>query len=462
LGGKYSPVKVDWKTNDAKHDMLVGSAIILGVGACVGGGFLLYRHLKNKSDSDTKEDVEITKLAGKMVYETHKTDEYLRKVEGELKLREKYARQQPSALPLSPDAPVVEATPIIKAIPMGDLMNDTTPLPNRYIDHAIRVGKIVTIFGATGTGKSTLAAQIAISAASGTPSGAFPDDPNKPLAPKNIVYIYDLEMSAEDWKERYSNAFCGLQVSRVGSEDFSKIDPSEKVNALLNHVMQVAGNANAEEMYTILIDNLTALDANMTADESTAFFDNLKNAKNTAKARGAWMTFVVVDHTVKDAEGKVLNAGYQAGSYGKSTAAEMIIAVGRSRFEGKNYVKFLKNRSSEEAIIPDDFVILEDKKTSPYSHSELAQITKEADVMLVAGKKVAESKDQAGTQNSADSGSSGKLTQNQVEYAYKALNEKTKTKKQLSEELNVSRPTLDKYLKEYSESVSGDIDGEAA
>ncbi len=244
---------------------------------------------------------------------------------------------------------------LLHAQNMGAVLRQTSLVPAEELFRDFWYkGTVSVLFGDNGIGKSVLAMQIAKTVAE-----AHPDE--------LLVYL-DTEMTRRQMKRRCHDAETGEDAAFPDNflyvnPDWEGLDTIEgartsnkKLETLFRESLQEVidtGQKGLDVGY-VVIDNLSSLlPDGVKAAVVTPFMTWLNQMK---QSRGT--SFLLLSHTPKVPDYEPLHKNHLSGSKRVSDAADVIVGMKRV-WESKDvYLKTLKNRESEDTLLPGEVMRL--------------------------------------------------------------------------------------------------------
>ncbi len=239
-------------------------------------------------------------------------------------------------------------------------MNDTIHQPNRikkfdYIsDTPLTTSDLACIYSMPAIGKSILANQILIGAASGTPTGigCFIPDNLKPM----YALLYDAEQTDEDIQVRYGNHDLTLpHIDRVQDCNFDD-DPMLLVNDIKRKVWEKKIDS------IVCIDNTSKMFPTIKARLVTQTIRTLEKLQEQAKKDGFNLAIILVTHSVK-VPGKSKEVHNMSGSANWSRFAKTVISLSPTEDDKFKVMKIEKNRRGKQG---EEFILR--IEANPYVH----------------------------------------------------------------------------------------------
>jgi archaellum biogenesis ATPase FlaH len=170
--------------------------------------------------------------------------------------------------------------------------SDTYSGDSSLIGGYVNRGGIIMVYGADGVGKSSLATQMAVAIANGTPCEILPEHERHANTPQQVI-VYDNENTNEDYIERYGNMdkFKNVSIIRSYFECFDDF-----VNDLEEQTADTEGDV------TIVVDSLLTTIPTLNQKDVRALFYKIKNLQNLLDKQGRKLTIVLLNHTTKNQE----------------------------------------------------------------------------------------------------------------------------------------------------------------
>lgn len=192
-------------------------------------------------------------------------------------------------------------------------------------------GDIAIVYGEFGTGKSTLALQIAEDIATGKRSQILLEEDDQGLHKPQEVLYYDGEMDATDYNKIYGDYDVSSIKNITLIRGFYFPSPKEWLEDLENRLATVKTNV------TVFLDNLSCLTSAISGNVIREFFLNdLKRIQQDYSKQGVEVTFVFMAHTNKEGE--------LAGSQNISNFGTNVIGLFKSENKDFIYMQTTKNR----------------------------------------------------------------------------------------------------------------------
>jgi archaellum biogenesis ATPase FlaH len=304
--------------------------------------------------------------------------------------------------------------------------------PQSLFGKTIYAGNTCIIFSKPGIGKSILTTQLCISAATGDPSGVFPDEIRH--APQNVLLI-DAEQVADDIYNRYCKApedTFPKNFWRLSDLAFNDIE--DVLDCIRNHIS--GWNCNG----VVVVDNLTCLCSTRSEQGIRDFFRSLKTIQNRFEKRALKLTFFVICHQTKNATELTLKALQGAGNI--ANFATTVIGLGQTNLgEDTKMLKILKDRQSK---IPDKVYLLK-LEEEPYFHFTRVGEANEQEVSAKC-RRVKKSAPIPNDDNSQPTPSHDKLTETQKDEIAQKVKDSAKINS-LAKEYHVNLGTIRQHSK---------------
>lgn len=243
------------------------------------------------------------------------------------------------------DSPSESADPL-KSESLNDILNKPGQPRPKMMGGLITQGEIAVIFAPSGQGKSFLTMQAGIEAAEGSPSSLVAKDDTAHKA-QNVI-IYDVEMSDEDIRVRYSGYDCPDKLQRVANCSF------ENSGKLIHDIELRLKDQNGD--VTFIIDNITTIMPTLGGESVRLFNNELKRLQAEYNTDSRALTFIIVCHTPKDVDLSNLPSKSSAsGSVNFANFADCVYALWPTNL-GDKYkmlctLKFRKGERNEQAIL---------------------------------------------------------------------------------------------------------------
>lgn len=219
----------------------------------------------------------------------------------------------------------------------------------------VHKGDLCCIYSPTGQGKSTLVMQMLIAMSSGKNAGIVKD--NQPDYKSHMVYLYDSELTREDFQVRYGKS--GLDLSNIRMMQSSNFYEIER---LIENIK----NTIAKEIHdcVIAIDNMTDMFPRLSEEQVRLFKSSLAEIQKNALDRGVTVSFIVVLHSVKNSKGNGIQE--MAGSVNWNRLFKTVLSISPSDF-GDDY-KILKVEKDRSASKRNNIILK--RVENPYLHFE--------------------------------------------------------------------------------------------
>lgn len=236
-------------------------------------------------------------------------------------------------------------------------------MPRNLYHSLIYEGVITILFADTGVGKSIFAVQVA----------------NEISKTDKVIYL-DLELSDKQFQNRYSEEY---QNPYQFEDNLYRVDftanPTIPPNTTYNDyfIASLVELIMMTESKIVFIDNMTKLVSSDTdgAKDAKPLMDKL----NALKLEYG-LTIILLEHTKKIDEGKLISLNHLQGSKMKPNFVEAAFSIGRSS-QGKNvrYIKQLKSRSAEIMYDKDNVIVFELIKENSFLQFKFEGYGKETD-----------------------------------------------------------------------------------
>lgn len=300
----------------------------------------------------------------------------------------------------------------------------------------IVANQVTTILGPEKQGKSLLAMQIAIEAASGQKSSLVSNNYTK--EPVRVIY-YDGELLEADYKERYFSKE-DVNFPRNIELIIQTMSAEKLLKDLRDRLKRIPGDC------LVIIDNLKSFTKIQQTESVKAFFMSIKAILRSETKRT--VSFIVMCHpktaykphkpiTTDDVEGAKDIRDY----------TNNLIALVPTRID--NNTKMIKTLLYRSPDAVKDKVNVVRFKDSPYPHFEHMRYDYENGLLPSPQGSIPITEQ---SESPADEVGEGKFPQQEISEIRRRIAE-GETKVAIAKEYGVSRPTLDKHLKK-SESMS--------
>lgn len=238
------------------------------------------------------------------------------------------------------------------------------PVAARLFGDLWLAGELCIMFADTGKGKSILATQIAESIARGVPIG-----PLEMTAPPQRVLYLDFELSAEQFRERYSNNGTDpYQFSErvTRTEIVPTNELPDEFKDFQEFLVDSLFRAFASRQFdAVIVDNISYLTTSTHGSNSALRL--MRGLKHYKLMFG--LSILVLAHTPKRSIGRGLTVNDLQGSKMLSNFADNIFAIGHS-YRGRDirYIKHIKPRSTALKYDASNVIVFEIEKrcTSPH------------------------------------------------------------------------------------------------
>ncbi len=384
------------------------------------GGILVLLGLYNRSEDSRKE--------------SHARNMADIEVDKERRIQE--VRAQAKTQPQKPDiedAEVIgEVTQPLPSETLTQTLNKELPQVPVLVGGLIRGGERVVIFSPTNQGKSILSMQMAIDIAGGTTSELVEQDD---VHPEQEVFIYDAEQDDFNIKQRYGGYDeYPENLHRVSNCSFGKI------SELIKDIEHRLHNTSVSRDVTVVIDNLTAISSDMSAEDSRLFIEELKRLKMEMLAKGHFLTFIIVGHAIKTDDYSTPSLSFLRGSSNLTNLADSVFALWPTNL-GEEY-KMLKIAKAR-CIKRDGTVIVLRRISDPYLHFEFERRAAEEDVLPKS--KAGKGGSVEGVSSDEPGSSKAKVSAEDIE-RMKELRAENKTLEEIGKEFGVAKSTVSKIL----------------
>ena len=214
-------------------------------------------------------------------------------------------------------------------------------------------GELAFLFGTTGIGKSILAVQIADAISKGEKIQGF-DGPQEPMK----VGFFDFEHSASQFTKRYRDENGNrykFSPNFLRAEFKARIGKIPKGISRQDYILEIIEKKIIKhELEVVVIDNLTALDSNITDPEVAR---ELMNKLDEMKSRYN-ISMLVIGHTPKRDLSKPLTENDMSGSKNLINFCDSAFAIGKSvRENDLRYLIQVKCRNAEYKYGSENVVI---------------------------------------------------------------------------------------------------------
>ncbi len=240
-------------------------------------------------------------------------------------------------------------------------LGSAIPLPKKLFGNLIEKGKLVVLFGDSGTNKSTLMVQICDGISKGKPQLGLE-------CMKGKVVLLDGEIDTKEFSKRYSNHTFDNDFLRI-EIDFSKMLQSDL--PLDQLVFDSLRSIVAEHLPDLLvIDNLTYI-VSGSKEQSKDIIDLLRSVFYFTKKFNT--AVVLIGHVPKLEANRPLLKEHLSGSKVLSDLADTVIGIsGSIKHKNIRYIKELKNRGHEITFDKDNVLVCE--TTSENDFLELKKV----------------------------------------------------------------------------------------
>lgn len=230
----------------------------------------------------------------------------------------------------------------------------------------------------SGQGKSILAAQLGIEAATGEASRLTPNGSGKVFDPVQVFW-YDVELDDDDIIRRY------FQYGFRFPKNFTRVKHCEfeDEKCLLKDIKSRVNEEGCN--CAIIIDNLTSIVPNIHPNNMKDFHNGLKRIQKEAVQSGFSVTFLVVVHTKSGEVWEPITENSFAGSVQVARCAASLSAIEPTR--NADDIKIIKNiKDHKNAKAPKVSLVRLVEK--PYLHFEYIRDADELEVLAVKPKAV--------------------------------------------------------------------------
>lgn len=189
----------------------------------------------------------------------------------------------------------------------------------------------------SGQGKSILAAQLGIEAATGEASRLTPNCSGKVFDPVQVIW-YDVELDDDDISRRY------FQYDFRFPENFTRVEDCyfDDERCLLEDIKSRVNDKGCN--CAIVVDNLTSIVPNIQPNKMKDFHLGLKRIQKEAAQSGFAVTFLVVVHTKSGEVWEPITENSFAGSVQVARCATSLTAIEPTR--DADDIKIIKNLNS--------------------------------------------------------------------------------------------------------------------
>ena len=230
----------------------------------------------------------------------------------------------------------------------------------------------------SGQGKSILAAQLGIEAATGEASRLTPNCSGKVFDPVQVIW-YDVELDDDDISRRY------FQYDFRFPENFTRVEDCyfDDERCLLEDIKSRVNDKGCN--CAIIVDNLTSIVPTIQPNKMKDFHLGLKRIQKEAAQSGFAVTFLVVVHTKSGEVWEPITENSFAGSVQVARCATSLTAIEPTR--NADDIKIIKNiKDRKNAKGPK--VSLVKLVEKPYLHFEYIGDADELEVLAVKPKAV--------------------------------------------------------------------------
>lgn len=322
-------------------------------------------------------------------------------------------------LGLNDDEPPKEE-PLVK-----DPKPTNVPYVQEYlIPKLICPGDISVLVSPPGKGKSILGVQFGIEIAGERICELFPRK-DTAKAGHRVLY-YDAEMETNERVQRYGNIKSPDLLSWFHTKGTSTV--YYFLDYCMDRIAKYSGDI------TIVLDNISAIFPKLTDEDAVNLYKGFKTLQIRGKDNGRDITFILVTHTTKSFSGEP-DLSDVAGTVYLTRFAKTVIAISsHSKIPELSVLSVIKCRNGKETNPKYTLKKVEE----PYLHFELV-----CDGIYEEGTSTTsdEKKDQVPKEKEK------RLTDEQIQEAREMVKNGA-TKMDVARHFGISRPTLDKYLKE--------------
>lgn len=149
------------------------------------------------------------------------------------------------------------------------------------------------IYSPDGEGKSSLATQMCLDIANGTPC-LFLSEDERNNTPKQTIIQYDNETEEDDYLSRYGKLENVPDNFNIIKESFDNIED------LCRDISAQAENTEGD--LCISLDSLTTIIPSLSKRDVNKLFNRLKELQHSLKKAGRALSFILINHTTKDRE----------------------------------------------------------------------------------------------------------------------------------------------------------------
>ena len=291
-------------------------------------------------DAKKKKELELEKVKCEEEKAKKRVDEFREK----MKIRQEF--KDPKKGEEGKDGSPSESADPLKSESLNDTLNKPGQPRPKMMGGLITQGEIAVIFAPSGQGKSFLTMQAGIEAAEGSPSSLVDKDDTAHKA-QNVI-IYDVEMSDEDIRCRYSGYTFPDNIQRVANCTFA--NSGELIHDIELRLKDQNGDV------TFIIDNITTIMPTLGGESVRLFNNELKRLQAKYNTDSRALTFIIVCHTPKDVDLSNLPSKSSAsGSVNFANFADCVYALWPTNL-GDKYkmlctLKFRKGERNEQAIL---------------------------------------------------------------------------------------------------------------
>jgi hypothetical protein len=252
---------------------------------------------------------------------------------------------------------------------------ESKPASARLFGDLWLAGELCIMFADTAKGKSILATQIAESIARGVPIG-----PLEMTAPPQRVLYLDFELSAEQFRERYSNNGADpYQFSErvTRTEIVPTNELPDEFKDFQEFLVDSLFRAFASRQFdAVIVDNISYLTTS--THGSSAALRLMRGLKHYKQMFG--LSILVLAHTPKRSIGRGLTVNDLQGSKMLANFADNIFAIGHS-YRGRDirYIKHIKPRSTALKYDASNVLVFEiekQRRTSPHPSCTSPRVSK--------------------------------------------------------------------------------------
>lgn len=347
--------------NITRHDKAQVACKLLG-GAITIGTLLFKYYLDNK------------KLKNKYAFIDYKNEKDLETYKEKFEIKKQHEKAQEEKTEHVDDTSF--------SIPTEENPNDirsrvfTVKNETFWTENILHNNGVNWLTSRSGQGKSIIAAQLGIEAATGGVSLLVPHDNGTAFEPTHVFW-YDVELDDDDIYRRY------FQHDFAFPESFKRVTDCGFPNeSMLLEDIKARVMTNNEDC-AVIIDNLTSIVPTIQPAKMNDFHYGLKQIQKEAKQNGFSVTFLVVVHTKSGEMWESITDNSFAGSVQVARCATTLTAIEPTRIaDDIKIIKNIKDRKNAK----DPMVSLVKLVDTPYLHYEYLEDAKELDVLALKPK----------------------------------------------------------------------------